>query len=250
MNPSSRMRVSTTWLRVIAPSRLVHGESADGARASPAISAHSARVNVLAGLAEEVARHRLDAVDAGAEIDAIQVQLEDLRLGQLRIDHQGEDGLAGLPPVRLLVREEQRPRQLLGQRAAPLHGPRRAQVADDGAAERDRVDARVLEEAMVLDRHERVLEVGRDVGEGDVEPVLVHPEPPRPVRRQEPRVPHPAPQLVHGPRLAQGPGERDGGQHHEDAEDRGGDPVAHAPGDGRPAHQRVRLACRTNDSTV
>ena len=49
MNPSSRMRVRTTWLRAIAPSRLVHGESADGARASPATSAHSARFRVFAG---------------------------------------------------------------------------------------------------------------------------------------------------------------------------------------------------------
>ena len=50
MKPSSRIRASTTWLRAIAPSRLDQGESADGARASPAISAHSASVSCFAGL--------------------------------------------------------------------------------------------------------------------------------------------------------------------------------------------------------
>ena len=33
-------------------------------------------------------RHRLDAVDAGAEVDAIEVELEDLLLGELRLDQQ------------------------------------------------------------------------------------------------------------------------------------------------------------------
>ena len=49
MKPSSRIRVRTTWLRAMAPSRLDQGDSVDGARASPAISAHSARFNCFAG---------------------------------------------------------------------------------------------------------------------------------------------------------------------------------------------------------
>ena len=49
MNPSSRILVSTTWLRAIAPSRFDQGDSVDGARASPAMSAHSARFNCFAG---------------------------------------------------------------------------------------------------------------------------------------------------------------------------------------------------------
>ncbi len=53
-----------------------------GARISPAISAASARVTSLGGLAEQPPRQRLDAVHAGAEVDPIQVQLEDLRPSQ------------------------------------------------------------------------------------------------------------------------------------------------------------------------
>ena len=42
------------------------------------MNALSASVSDLGRLAEHALRHRLDAVDAGAEVDAIQVQLEDL----------------------------------------------------------------------------------------------------------------------------------------------------------------------------
>ena len=38
------------------------------------------------GLAEQMLRHRLDAVDAGAEIDAIEIELENLLLGELGFD--------------------------------------------------------------------------------------------------------------------------------------------------------------------
>ena len=50
MNPSSRIRCSTTWLRSSAPSKFDHGDSADGARIRPAISAASGSVSRLAGL--------------------------------------------------------------------------------------------------------------------------------------------------------------------------------------------------------
>ena len=62
--------------------------------------------------------HRLDAVDAGAEIDAIQVELEDLVLGELRFEEQRDAGLLDLAAVGPDVRQEQRSRELLRQRAA------------------------------------------------------------------------------------------------------------------------------------
>ena len=46
--PLLRIRASTTWLRAIAPSRFDHGDSVAGARASPAISALSARLRSFA----------------------------------------------------------------------------------------------------------------------------------------------------------------------------------------------------------
>ena len=50
MNPPSRIRASTTWLRATAPSRFDHGDSVAGARASPAMSALSAIDRFLDGL--------------------------------------------------------------------------------------------------------------------------------------------------------------------------------------------------------
>ena len=50
------------------------------------MNAASGSVTALRRLPEQVLRHRLDAVDAGAEVDAVQVELEDLRLGELRLD--------------------------------------------------------------------------------------------------------------------------------------------------------------------
>src|SRR3954468_9129464 len=69
---------------------------------------------------EQMSRHRFDTVDAATEVDAIQIQLENLLLGQRRIDHQGKSRLANLASVGFLVREEQRARELLCQRAAAL----------------------------------------------------------------------------------------------------------------------------------
>jgi hypothetical protein len=49
MKPSWRMRASTTWLRSMDPGRLDHGDSVEGARARPAMSAASASVSDFAG---------------------------------------------------------------------------------------------------------------------------------------------------------------------------------------------------------
>ena len=252
MNPSWRIRASTTWLRARAPSRLVHGESADGARASPAIERPLRERQALRGPPEQVLRHRLDAVHAGAQIDAIQIQLEDLLLRQLRIDHQREDRLAGLAAVRFPVREKERPRELLRQRAAALDRARRPDVAEDGAAERDRIDARMQEEPVVLDGDERVLQVGRDVGKRDVPPVLVHAEPASAVGREKPGVADAAPQLVDRPRLPQRPRHGDRREHDERAEDDRGDAIAQPLRDGDETNhrRRPRRAFRYSDSTV
>ena len=111
------------------------GSSTATARTARGPGRRSARtprsVSCLAGLPNRCLRHRLDAVDAGAEVDAIQVQLEDLLLRQLRVDHQREHRFVHLAAVGLLVRQEQRARELLRQRAAALERSRIAQVADD-----------------------------------------------------------------------------------------------------------------------
>ena len=70
----------------------------------------------------------------------------------------------------------------------PSSVPGSLHVAEDGAAERDRIDAEVAVEAMILDRDERVLQVGGNVAQRHVLPLLVHPEPAPAVGGEEPRV--------------------------------------------------------------
>ncbi len=73
-------------------------------------------------------------------------------------------------------------------------------------------------------------------------PLLVHPEPAGPVGGEEPGVSDAPAQPVHGLRLAQRPGEPDRGDNDENPEDDGGDAIADAGRNGRPAHHRERLA--------
>ena len=188
---------------------------------------------VLGGLAEHPSRHRLHPVDAGAEVDAVEVELEDLLLGELGFDQHRQHGLAALAQVAPPVRQEQRARQLLGDRAAALDRPRRACIANDGASDRNRVDARMAEEAMVLDGDERMLEVRRDGGERHVVPLLVEPEPGPAVGGVEPGVADPAGQPVDGIALfAQPPGGQTG---HRRSRHRG----EAGPGPGRCAAARA-----------
>ena len=71
--------------------------------------------------AEQMARHRLDAVNAGTQVDPVQIQLEDLLLRELRLDVQRQHRLTELAAVGLLVREKERARELLRQGGATLH---------------------------------------------------------------------------------------------------------------------------------
>ena len=62
----------------------------------PAMSAASAIVRSLRRLAEVVARRLLDAVAAVAEVDVVEVELEDLVLGELLLEAPREERLADL----------------------------------------------------------------------------------------------------------------------------------------------------------
>ena len=228
------------------------GRQAGGRLREPRDERALGQGQLLRRLAEQVPRHRLDAVDAGAQIDPIEIQLEDLRLRELRVDHDREHGLARLAPVGPLVRQEQRPRQLLRQRAPALDGLRRADVANDGAAEGNRVDAGMVVEAVVLDGDERLLQVQRDVGERHVLVVLVHAEPAPAVGRQEPGVADAARQPMDGIALAEHPGHRDRGEDDQRHEDHREHPVAHPPRPQRYRHPQAwrRRPCRIRDNTV
>jgi hypothetical protein len=86
--------------------------------------------------------HGLDAVDPGAEIDAIEIELEDLILGQLDLEQQRDDGFFRFARQGAGVREEECACQLLRQGAAAF-GPSAAQVAHQRPGHANRIDAGV-----------------------------------------------------------------------------------------------------------
>ncbi len=110
-------------------------------------------------LPEQARRHRLDAVEACAEIHAVQVELEDLRLAQARLEHERDDGFLQLAADRSLVREEQRARELLCQRRCALARFALTHVVEHRARKPQRIDAGVVVEPAVLGGDERVLQV-------------------------------------------------------------------------------------------
>ncbi len=112
--------------------------------------------HVLDRAAEIELRRRLDAERAAAHIGAVEIELEDLLLAQVRFQPEREEGLVDLARQGALVREEQVFRQLLGQGRAALHHAGRAGVDGQRAAEADGIDAPMVVEAAVLGREHRL----------------------------------------------------------------------------------------------
>ena len=101
-----------------------------------------------------------------AEVDLVQVQLEDAGLGQAPLEEERHGLLAELPRKGLLGAQQRVLDELLGQRArADEVAPVAGQVGDGGAGDADRVDAGVLEEPMVLGRQHRPHDVAGHLGQ-------------------------------------------------------------------------------------
>ena len=114
------------------------------------------------GLAEEALRGGLGAVDAGRELDDVQIELEDPPLGEVLLERPGEQRLLQLAQGIARRREPEILRQLLREgRGAARHLPllpgllhRLLQLLDGKAVVREEVD--------VLRHQHRQLELGRD----------------------------------------------------------------------------------------
>ena len=104
--------------------------------------AASARLSVGRAVAEEAARGGVDAVGAAAEIDAVEIELEDLVLGEAPLERQRQDALADLAAEGAAVGQEDVAGELLGDGRAAL----RPAAAFDSrtltrAGDADRIDA-------------------------------------------------------------------------------------------------------------
>ena len=101
---------------------------------------------------------RVDSVGATTEVDRVHVGADDLVLGLLTVDLDGQDGFLELARVGCRLADVVALHVLLGQRRATLAGTA-AQVVDEGAEDALQVDAVVRVERTVLGGHDRLRHV-------------------------------------------------------------------------------------------
>ena len=107
-------------------------------------------------LAEVVLRRRLDAEGAAAHVGAVEVEFQDLALGEAALQQQGEKRFLDLALQGALGGQEQVLGHLLGYRRAALHHLVCLQIGGERAERAVDVDAPVLEEAPVLGGERRL----------------------------------------------------------------------------------------------
>ncbi len=120
--------------------------------------------DVFRAMAEIFLRRRFDAIGAGAEIDAVEVELENLVFRIFVLQPDGEDRLLDFARERALLRQEQVLGELLGQRRAALHRPARC-VARQRPHNAEGIDAPMRIETAVLDRDERLRQIRRQISD-------------------------------------------------------------------------------------
>jgi hypothetical protein len=119
-------------------------------------------------LREEVPGRFRHAADGGgavlAQVDRVQVDLEDLALGVAPLEIERQRDLARLAPPRAFAREEEAARELLGDGAGAAHDAALTQVADEGMARGEEIHADVAHEPAILrgqhGRHHRRRDAG------------------------------------------------------------------------------------------
>ncbi len=112
-------------------------------------------------------RRRRHAVGAVAEETLVEVQLQDLVLGEHPLDAHGQHHLGQLAGVAVLVAQEELARHLLGDGAAAGHATVLGQRLPDRTRDAGRVDAAMFVEVRVLRGHERALDVDRHLADVD-----------------------------------------------------------------------------------
>ena len=117
------------------------------------------QIDVAGGLAEIILRRRLHAERAAAHVGAIEIEAEDLFLGQMVFEPEREIGFLDLARDRALVGQEQVLGELLGDRGAALHDAAGVRVDGERAQRADHVDAEVAEEAPILGGEHRLDEM-------------------------------------------------------------------------------------------
>ncbi|MNZ35861.1 hypothetical protein D3C78_532680 [compost metagenome] len=128
---------------------------------------HLRQAHVADRLAVVHLRGGIDAVGAVAQVDLVHVQLEDLVLGQLALDLQGQQNLVGLAREAALAGEEEVLRHLHGDGTAAGLDMAGFHQLGRGAHQAAGVDTIVVEEIVVLGRQKRLDELWGNFREAD-----------------------------------------------------------------------------------
>ena len=150
----SAMSASTMRARRSAPSGLWLGASRDGDCTRPGQHRRFGERQVPRRFAEIALRRAFDAVGAGAEIDAVEIELEDLRFAEFVFEPERQHHFLRLARDRALLGQEQILGELLGDGRAALRGAAAQHVGDQRAHDSERVDAVMRVEAAILDGDE------------------------------------------------------------------------------------------------
>src|SRR5262245_63547605 len=105
---------------------------------------------LLRRLSEIAARGELDAPGAAAEIDGIEIELENLRLAERTLDPRRHDHLADLALVGEVFAHQQVLDDLLGDGGTALRAPGGREIADEGADQAALVNPLMLIETFIL----------------------------------------------------------------------------------------------------
>ena len=125
------------------------------------------QIHVTSRLVEIILSRGIHAEGAAAHIGAVEIQFQNLVLGQARLQPHGQERLLDLAVERALVRQKQVLGELLRQRRAALHDAAGLRIGDDRAQGAADVDAEMLVEAPVLGRQHSLDQVVRKLVEGN-----------------------------------------------------------------------------------
>ena len=117
-------------------------------------------------LAEIALRRCLHAIGAGAEIDAVEVEFENLVLGEFALEPECQQQFLQLAGEGALLRQEQVLRELLGDGGAALRNAASQDIGECRACDAHRVDAEMRIESAILDRDEGLRQVFRQFLDG------------------------------------------------------------------------------------
>ena len=118
-------------------------------------------------LAEEFLRRCLDAIDTGAEINAVEIKGEDLVFRIAPLQRQRQFGFLRLAMERAIGIQEKILGQLLGQGRAALNDVSGDEILNPRARHADGIQSQMLAKAAILDGDKGIGDIGGKVGHLD-----------------------------------------------------------------------------------